>query len=324
MLPDLNRLQVFYYIYQQGSIVKAAGRLHLTQPAVSQQLQKLEAELKIQLFSRLHKKLIPTQAGERLYALLEPFLSALNTELAELRRPHEYPAGLLRIGAPRVFGKEHLPRFCADFRRHYPEVRFTLKFAEAMPLLSMVREGRLDYALVDVYYQQSVVPGFSKLFSIDRLLTERMILVCSREYYQREIKGDHSYDNLITKEFIVDEDDPSTLEIWFRHHFRKNSDNLDIVLTVDDHQALISGLRLGMGLGVATGHLIWDEIKNGELIPVTTAQGYVVNMISLVQLQDKIPTLTEKTFRDFMLAEVRKDEVLEKFRALDQVRLEHG
>lgn len=317
MLPDLNRLKVFYYIYIENSIVRAANRLHLTQPAVSQQLQKLERELKVQLFSRLHKKLVPTLAADQLFAFVEPFISNLKNELLCLRQPYEHPAGLLRIGAPREFGKEHLPRFCASFRKQYPDVTFHLKFEEPTPLLTMIKEGILDYALVDVYFKKKENSHFSKLFSIDPLLTERMLLVCSRDYYEREIRGDHSLKNLIGKDFITDEDDPSTLEVWFNHHFRKGADNLNTVLTIDNHQALVSSLKLGMGLGVAAAHLIWNEIRRKELIPVTTEQGYLVNMISLVQLQDKRPTLTEKTFRDFLLAEVRKEEVLKKFRAVE-------
>jgi DNA-binding transcriptional LysR family regulator len=88
-------------------------------------------------------------------------------------------------------------------------------------------------------------------------------------------------------------------------------------MTLDSHEALLSGLKLGMGLGIATAHLIWDEIQSGELVPITTARKNLVNMISLVQLQDKVPTLTEKTFRDFMLAEVQKDDIRERFRSLD-------
>jgi DNA-binding transcriptional LysR family regulator len=182
MLPDLNRLKVFYHIYTLNSIVSAANQLHLTQPAVSQQLQKLEAELKVQLFTRLHKKLVPTLSGERLFQLVEPFILKLHNDLPYIRQPYERPSGLLRIGAPREFGKEYLPRFCEAFRQLHPDVIFQLKFKESMPLLTMIKEGVLDYALVDVYYKQGEMPGFTDVFSIDPLLTERMLLVCSRRF----------------------------------------------------------------------------------------------------------------------------------------------
>ena len=314
MLPDFNRLKVFYYIYQFNSIVAAANKLHISQPAVSQQLQKLEGELKVSLFTRLHKKLVPTAAGERLFLLVEPFVERLHDEIIHIRQPLDRPAGTLRIGAPREFGKEYLPRFCHEFRQQYPDVTFNLKFKESIPLLTMIKEGKLDYALVDVYFKRQELPGFSEIFSIDPLLKEEMVMVCSQEYYLKEINGDHSLKNLLGKEFITDEDDPSILAMWYKHHFRKNPEDLNIVMTMDSHEAVISSLKLGMGLGVATAHLIWDEIQSGEIIPLTTAKANMVNMISLVQLQDKIPTLTEKTFRDFMIASMQKNEILERFK----------
>ncbi|MBN1958705.1 MAG: LysR family transcriptional regulator [Desulfuromonadales bacterium] len=315
MLPDLNRLKVFYHVHRMRSVVAAAHQLHLTQPAVSQQLQKLEAELKVQLFTRLHKKLVPTASAERLFQIVEPFINRLQNEVPYLRQPYERPAGLLRIGAPREFGKEYLPRFCRTFRRRYPEVSFQLKFKEAMPLLTMIRDGELDYALADVYYNQGEIFGFGNIFSIDPLLTERMLLVCSRDYYSEHIAGDHTLRNLRNQDFITDEDDPSILTLWFKHHFDKIPESFNIVMTLDSHEALLSGVKLGMGLGIATGHLIWEEIKRGDVVAITTARDTMINMISLVQLQDKVPTLTEKVFRDFMLKEVQNDDIQERFRS---------
>ncbi len=316
MLPDFNRLKVFYHIYALSSIVAAANKLNLSQPAISQQLQKLEIELKVPLFTRLHKKLVPTAAGERLFKLVEPFVDKLHDEIPYIRQPLDRPAGLLRIGAPREFGKEYLPRFCSSFRQQYPEVTFNLKFEESAPLLSMVREGALDYALVDVFFNQGEFLDNSNIFSIDPLIKEELILVCSQSYYQKEIGADHNYRNLIKKDFITDEDEHTILIQWFKHHFRKAPENLNIVMTLDSHEALVSGIKLGMGLGIASAHLVWQEVQQGEVVPITTAKENMVNMISLVQLQDKIPTLTEKTFRDFMIAGMQKNEVLERFQCI--------
>ncbi len=314
MLPDFNRLKIFYYVYQAGSVVGAARQLNLTQPAVSQQLQKLEAEMKVQLFTRLHKRLVPTASGQRLFRLTEPLITRLQEELPYIREPHERPSGILRIGAPREFGKEYLPRFCHAFRKHYPAVQFRLKFKESVPLLTMLQQGDLDFALVDVYYNKGELAGFPDIFSIDPLLKEVMILACSRDYYAAYIGEDHSYEQLCRHEFITDEDDPSILDLWFKHHFKKIPENLDVVMTLDSHEALISGIRLGMGLGVATAHLMWEELQSGVVVPVRTTVADMVNMISLVQLQDKVPTLTEKTFRDFMLENMLAPDVLKRFR----------
>lgn len=317
MLPDLNRLSLFCRIYRTGSVVAAAKQLHLTQPAVSQQLAKLEAELKVALFIRLHKKLVPTAAGERLFKLCAPLFQQLENGLPTIREPLVRPSGLLRIGAPREFGKEFLPRFCKQFRDRYPDVSFRLRFKEAVPLLDMLRSGILDFALVDVYFQPGELPGFPDIFSIDPLLREQMVLVCSADYFSMHLQQEDGWEALRRQNYVTDEDDPSILDLWFRHHYDRVPESLNIVMTFDTHEALISGIKLGMGLGVATAHLIWEEIQRGEVVVLAGQRETMVNMISLVQLQDKVPTLTEKTFRDFMLDNMRQPEVLERFQCAE-------
>jgi len=86
MQPDFNRLRVFYFIYRQKSVAGAAKRLHVTQSAVSQHLQKLERELKVQLFIRLHKRLVPTAAADQLYRTLQPFVDDLDDVVHDLYR----------------------------------------------------------------------------------------------------------------------------------------------------------------------------------------------------------------------------------------------
>lgn len=310
MLPDFNRLKVFYYIYSLNSIVTAARTLHLTQPAVSQQLQKLEAEIGVSLFIRLHKKLVPTEAAKRLFALVQPFMDDLQEGMKDIRQPLDRPAGLLRIGAPREFGKEYLPLLSCSFQKAYPEVRFTCRFDETAPLLSLLREGELDFALVDVFMPKGQFVETPHLFSVEQLIAEELILACSQDYYQEEINGDHSYANLASKQFLSDEDDLMILSHWFRHHFKKSVTKLNVVMTTNSHEALISGIRLGMGLGLTSAHLVFDELSNGTIISIETAKKNAMSWISLVQLQDKIPTLTEKIF----LAHLKREaDVLKKF-----------
>jgi DNA-binding transcriptional LysR family regulator len=313
MLPDFNRLKVFYHIYASNSIVGAARKLHLSQPAVSQQLQKLEAELKVPLFTRLHKKLIPTAAGSRLFSIVKPFVEDLQVELPLIRQPLDRPSGNLRIGAPKEFGKEFLPQFCHSFREGFPDVTFTLKFEEASPLMSMLQAGDLDFALVDVFQRKGEFLGNPDIFSVETLIREELVLACSASYYQQEINGDHSYRNLISKDFLSDEDDLAILKHWFRHHFNKTVPDLNVVMMIDSHEALISGVKLGMGMGVISAHLVWTEIGNASIVPIVTSRKNVVNRISLIQLQDKIPTLTEKTFLAHLHQGMRKPEVLQKF-----------
>jgi len=313
MIPDLNRLKVFYHVYTQESVVAAAAEMHLSQPAISQQLQKLEAELKVLLFTRLHKKLIPTTAGIRLFHVVKPFIDELQKEIDIIRQPLDRPAGPLRIGAPKVFGKEYLPQFCSTFREKYREVTFELKFDEPAPLLAMLKEGKLDFALVDIFQGEGKLWGDSRYFSIEPLIREKLILACSHKYYNEEIHADHSFANLAQKDYVSDDGDLMFLSQWFKHHFGKAPKKLNIAMKIDSHEALVSSVKMGIGLGLISAHLVWDEISDGSIVAIHTAVQNMVNHISLIQLQDKIPTLTEKTFLDHLRKQMKNEEVQKRF-----------
>ncbi len=313
MLPDFNRLKVFYYIYSLNSVVAAARALHISQPAVSQQLQKLEAEIEAALFIRLHKKLVPTDAAKRLFAMVQPFMENLQEGMSTIRQPIDRPAGLLRIGAPREFGKEYLPLLSHSFRQKYPDVQFTFHFDETAPLLALLREGEIDFALADVFLPEGQALETPHLFSIEPLISEELILACSEAYYREEVAGDHSFGHLVTKAFVCDEDEQVILNQWFRHHFGKIPARLNIVMTTNSHESLISGIRLGMGLGLTSAHLVFEELSAGTVVPVATTKKNALCWISLVQLLDKVPTLTEKSFIAHLKEGTQQPEIVQRF-----------
>ena len=84
-------------------------------------------------------------------------------------------------------------------------------------------------------------------------------------------------------------------------------------MTTNSHEAVISGIRLGMGLGLTTTHLIHEDLSSGKIVPIMTSKKNSLCWISLVQLQDKVPSLTEKAFIQHLQQGVRQEEVLKKF-----------
>lgn len=317
MQTDLNRLRIFYTVFTHDSVSEAARQLSLSQPAVSQHLQKLEKELRVQLFTRIHKKLLPTAAAIQLYETIEPFLSTLPATLAQLKLPSDKPYGQLRLGAPYEFGQAYLPDIFDGFRQQFPDVYFTVKLGEALSLLKALREGDIDFAIIDlVLASLHFIDERTDIYSMDPLIDEELAMICSREYYEREIRGDHSYENLISKDFISDEHDDSFLRHWFSYHFGKAAKKLNIIIMVESHQANLRCVQLGMGLTVTSSHMVWNEIAEGGMVPIITGKPNAINTISLVQLQDKIPTITEKTFHRYILEHMQDETMLRKFNIL--------
>lgn len=306
MLPDFNRLKVFYHIFLNRSIAVAAKSLNLTQSGVSQHLKKLEEELGTGLFVRLHKQLVPTAEAERLFELVKPFVHGLEREMELLDRSQSTPRGQLKIGAPAGFGQSYFPGIFAEFRRLYPGVSFYLRLADSVRLLELLRSGEVDFALVDVLTIRRWLDQESDIFCEDRIIDEEVVLAVSKDYSESVLKGDFSYENLVRHEFISYQIDGLSLKSWFKHHFKRRPGNLNIVLTVDNVQAVISGVWHHLGMGLIPSHIIYKHIQQGTIIPITTGAPENINCMSLVQLKNRELTYTEKTFQAFLKTEVQK------------------
>ncbi len=125
--------------------------MHVSPSAVSQQLKKLEDEIKVPLFTRLHRGLIPTKEGRQLYDVLKVFMEELESTVSKLKESKTIPSGLLRIGAPLEFGSITLPKIIATYRHVYPQVKFNIRIGHSDELLPMLAEGALDFAFVDTF-----------------------------------------------------------------------------------------------------------------------------------------------------------------------------
>lgn len=305
MLQSMDRLKVFYHVFSKGSVLDAAKALYVSQSAISQSLQKLESEIQSPLFTRVHKRLIPTAAGKNLFSVVGPFMEELDTCLKNIDQARDQPFGKLSIGAPVEFGKTYFPAILSKFREEYPDVTFFLKFGDPATLLPMVETGQVDFAFVDNFLTQKQFFRNLDIFHFEPIVDEEVILACSCHYYDKEINKDHSFNHLIRQDFITYRHNAQTVINWFKHHFDKTNVKLKIVLTVDSQQAVISTIKHSAGMGMVASHAVDKELRRGLIVPIDTSKSQIINQISLVLLQEKIPTLTEKVFQKFLLEKIQ-------------------
>jgi DNA-binding transcriptional LysR family regulator len=157
----LDELHHFLLVVDHGTVTAAARRAHLSQPALSASLQRLEAWAGAPLLFRARAGCTPTAEGQ---ALL-PHARAALAEVDAARRAVSEVAGLergsVRLGAGTTACTYLLPDVLASYRRNYPSVRTYLREAANEPLWEGVASGELDIALLtDV--QPDLFPGLAK------------------------------------------------------------------------------------------------------------------------------------------------------------------
>jgi len=123
---DFNHLQAFVLVARERSFTRAAARLGVTQSALSHTIRGLEAKLGVRLLARSTRGVAPTEAGERLYATLEPHYEGIEAGLALLGDLRGKPAGTIRITAhDHAAGTVLWPRL-APLLSAYPDLKIEI------------------------------------------------------------------------------------------------------------------------------------------------------------------------------------------------------
>lgn len=144
---DLKRLRTFVMVAEQGTVSSTSERLRITQPALSRQLQDLQAEFGVQLFDQVGRRLRLTTEGAELLPTCRTLLRQADDVLEHARSLADRESGELRVGATAHTIANVFPRFLREFATKYPRVRVKTVEAGAVAQLEYLRSGDL-YAAV--------------------------------------------------------------------------------------------------------------------------------------------------------------------------------
>lgn len=145
---NLDRLALFLHVVDTGSVTAAARRAHLTQPAVTRNLQALESELNLQLFERCGRGLVLTPAGRSLVPEARELLERTDRLKRRLAQTAERGYFDLRLGTVDSVATYLLPQLVAPLRERFGGLGLKLYTARTATLLEQIESERLDLAIV--------------------------------------------------------------------------------------------------------------------------------------------------------------------------------
>ncbi len=144
---NAERLKTFHQVAVQGSFTKAARELHLTQPAVSQQVQALESSLGTMLFDRSARHIRLTSEGKILLAYTRKLFDLYREISVHFSHLHDLTTGLVSIGATALVGTYLLPLVTSKFSKKYPGVDLDMYMANSHKVHNRLLDGEIDLAL---------------------------------------------------------------------------------------------------------------------------------------------------------------------------------
>jgi LysR family transcriptional regulator, transcription activator of glutamate synthase operon len=147
---ELRQLRYLVALADEGQFTRAAAREHVAQPALSQQIARLERTLGTQLVLRSARRSTLTEAGEVVAARARRILSEVEAAHAELAELAGLRSGRVAIGAMQTLGPFDLTGVLAAFRRRYPGVELAVREEMSSRLAELLRGDQLDLAFFSV------------------------------------------------------------------------------------------------------------------------------------------------------------------------------
>jgi DNA-binding transcriptional LysR family regulator len=254
---NLNRLTYFAAVVEAGSFTRAAERLHITKAVVSQQIAKLERELKTSLLHRTTRRVEVTDTGKLLYARCTLIMREAEDAFHELAQANEQPTGLLRISAPNDYGTSAIASAAVRFGQRYPDCQVEL----------LLSDTRVD--LIANQIDLSIRVGWLSDSSLKarRIGSFKQMLVAAPGVVAKaRLKKPADIESL---PFIAN-GALSTPLVWqFTLNKRESQTvHMKTALKINTTPAVLQATLAGGGLSVLPDFLVKEQLNNGTLAHV--------------------------------------------------------
>ncbi|MEJ7798515.1 MAG: LysR substrate-binding domain-containing protein [Solirubrobacteraceae bacterium] len=173
---NLRQLRYLVALADERHFTRAAAREHVAQPALSQQIRSLEAEIGLVLVERTTRRVAITEAGELLVARARRALGELDAAQAELQSLAGVQAGRLSVGAMHTMGPVDLSLLLATFHERYRAIELTVREQSSEELAAMLRDDEIDLAFL------SVTGRIHSGVTLLPLVTEELVVVLAVDH----------------------------------------------------------------------------------------------------------------------------------------------
>jgi LysR family transcriptional regulator, transcription activator of glutamate synthase operon len=174
---DLRQLRYLVALAEELNFTRAAASEHVAQPALSQQIRRLEEELGLALVERTTRHVALTEAGSLLVVRARRILTELESARTELEAVRGIETGHVTIGAMHTMGPVDLSLALAQFHERHPDVGLTVREQSSEEMAEMLRVDELDLAFLSVTERVE-----SHGLGLQQLVSEELVVLLPRDH----------------------------------------------------------------------------------------------------------------------------------------------
>ncbi|GGH25715.1 LysR family transcriptional regulator [Paenibacillus segetis] len=294
MAINYHQLHIFYTVAERGSFSAAAQALHMTQPAVTMQIQSLEDYLGCKLLVRSTKRIELTEAGETLLPFAHQSMQLIRETEQAMSRFTFMLEGRLQLGASLTIGEYVLPRLLGPFGRQYPHISIVLKVMNTSQIVDEIVNHQLNFGLVEAPVQHPDLVSEAVMEDELKLIVPVGHILSGR--------GQVELEEVVSYPFVLREKGSGTRQVMEQELERRGIDlgQIETVMELGSTGAVKSAVEAGFGLTMLSPSSVKHEVALGLMEILDIKDVTFKRQFYSVHLKSALLPVSAVTFLTFL------------------------
>jgi len=258
--------------YRLGSPTKAAKHLNITQPAVSQQIRTLEAQIKKPLFVRHARGIVPSAIAHDLARSIGTHIDAIEASFNAVQARATNIAGTIHIAGPGEYLSAKVTPLLSSLLER--EIRVRLHIGGKDRIYALLDKGAIDLAFT------ASLPD-SRTLDYQQIDAETLVMVATPDWIQQNLDNPLDIDQLLTQSLIAYDEELPLIRQYFRESF-KHTLKVQAAITVADLRTVKQLVLAHQGYSVLPRYLCESQLQQSQLALIHVPQQLPTNYLNLV------------------------------------------
>ena len=289
---DLHYLEIFNTVARLQSYRKASAELHISQPALSTEVKKLEEQIGLQLFDRIGNRIYLNRNGQMLQEYTCQIFTIVDNMKQRIEDEKNHIGGTINIGASNTPATYILPELMSEFTSIYPDVRFNMNVGSTSEIAGQIKDGQIDLAI------NGGKTRYSAQIQVERLIDDSLIVIASSSNPLSDIKKVCRKD-LADQNFIVHKAN-SQLYIFYEKMIHQLGISEKIGMSLGSIEAIKTAVLMNVGIALVPKVSVASELKNGELCIVPLSLSEMDYPYSMIYNRSKALSTPAQKFLNFV------------------------
>jgi len=249
---NLELYRIFYVVAKYNHMTKASEELHISQPAISQSIKKLEEQLGGTLFLRSNKGMELTEEGKMFYEYVKGALELINNAENEFTSFKDLSKGEIKIGCSTTLTKLVLMDALKDFHKQYPNININITNNLTSNLINDLKLGKLDF----VVFNESNIKETN--LHLEKIKELKQGFVYNPEFYDDKVNDFKELNNI---PLILQKEESNSRKL-LDHIALQNNVKLIPKMEVVSQELITEFVNIGLGVGFTIIDLAVRNYKN--------------------------------------------------------------